>query len=127
MIVAQDNLVKENGYLVDYSMKYYARLKQNPEVEKYGWRVFFEDGSFAGLLDESKVAVWNTEDVFCTKKMTVGSMINHLMNYPENMEVRVVVRTPTDDNWDAPVSMIENELYGLDAENQVGIVVEVER
>lgn len=59
--------------------------------------------------------------------MTVGEMRELLSMYADSTEVRVVVRTPTDDNWDAPVSMVENELYGLDAENQVGIVVEVER
>ena len=34
----------------------------NYGVEKYGWRVYFKDGTFNGILDEQKVAIWSVDE-----------------------------------------------------------------
>lgn len=58
-------------------------------------------------------------------KFTVGALIDELSRYPADREVMVVARDLED--WVAPISMVMNELYGLDAGTQVGIVVDVLR
>lgn len=55
------NLTEENGHLIDYHTNWYAALKASPKTIKHGWRVFNKDGSFEGLLDDEKVAVWTVD------------------------------------------------------------------
>lgn len=49
---------EEHGYLVDFESKWLGTLQGTRYARKRGWRVFDKDGSFIGLLDEGKVAIW---------------------------------------------------------------------
>ena len=52
--------------------------------------------------------------------MTVNELIQELSAYPGDFEVRIVDRIQ---GWDDTIHMVENEIYGLDPEKQVGICV----
>lgn len=56
--VYMHNFKEENGYLVDYTSKWLGTLCGTVHARKRGWRVFDKEGSFVGLLDEGRVAIW---------------------------------------------------------------------
>lgn len=60
---ASPHTVKLVWYLlVDYGTQWHAELKESPHTTKYGLRVFNKDGSFEGLLDEERLAVWFVDE-----------------------------------------------------------------
>lgn len=58
----EENLTEENGQLIDYTSTWAAILNHDPSTEKYGWRVFNKEGSFIGILDENKIAIWQVDE-----------------------------------------------------------------
>ena len=56
------SFTEEHGYLIDYDTKWFGKLEASPHTEKYGWRVYFKDGTFNGILDEQKVAIWSVDE-----------------------------------------------------------------
>ena len=52
--------------------------------------------------------------------MTVKELIQELTPYDGDAEVRVVDREA---GWDNSICLVTNETYGLDAETQVGLLL----
>ncbi len=52
--------------------------------------------------------------------MNVLGLIEELKKYPPEFEVRIIERKQ---GWDDSIYMVENELFGIDPEKQVGICV----
>lgn len=52
--------------------------------------------------------------------MTVNELIRELSAYPGDFEVRIVDRVQ---EYDDSIYMVENEIYGLNPEKQVGICI----
>ena len=64
---AINNIIRENGFIVDYRNIYEAKDKNG--TLKSGWRVFDKEYQFVGLLDENKLAIWYIdEDTLITNK-----------------------------------------------------------
>jgi hypothetical protein len=57
----EDELVDENGFLINYSKRYNGKLRTDGSV-KTGWKVYNKDMRFEGLLSLDKVVLWDIDE-----------------------------------------------------------------